>query len=291
MVRELKILKPIAKLEDVKALDAIANPVKKVVLALAKPRAFEDLMHGTPFGHPVHPVLVLVPTGAWSSVALLDLLPGNERAARILTLLGVVSAAPTMATGYTDWARMHEQQLRVGVVHSAFNWAALALYTASYLQRVRDPKAGKLLAFLGFGAVGFGGYLGGHLAYRQAGGANHIEDVPHRFPAGWQQLGAVADLPENELVRRDVAGQPLLVHREGGDVHVLSGLCSHLSGPLDEGTLVMKGGDACVQCPWHDSVFALKNGEVVHGPATSPQHVFQTRVTGGLVEINLPNAG
>ena len=291
MVRELKILKPIAELENVKALDAIANPVKKVVLALAKPRAFEDLLHGTPFGHPVHPVLVLVPTGAWSSVALLDLLPGNERAARTLTALGVVSAVPTMATGYTDWARMHEQQLRVGVVHSAFNWAALALYTASWLRRVQDPKAGKLLAFAGFAAVGFGGYLGGHLAYRQAGGANHVEDVPHVFPPGWQTLGPVGELPDGDLVRRDVAGVPLLVHRRGDRIRVLSNTCSHLSGPLNEGTLVAKGGEACVQCPWHDSVFSLESGEVVHGPATSPQHRFETRVTGGVVEVLLPHAG
>ena len=43
--------------------------------------------------------------------------------------------------------------------------------------------------------------------------------------------------------------------------------------------------------PWHQSTFALRNGEVVHGPATAPQPAFETRVTGDLVEVLLPNAG
>ena len=163
-MRELFFLKPIAKLEDVEALDAIVEPLKKAVLAVVKPRALEDVLHGTPFGHPIHPVLILVPTGAWASVALLDLLPGNERAARILTGLGLLGAVPSVATGYTDWARMHEQQMRVGVVHSALNAISITLYGASWLRRRKDPTAGKLLAFAGFAAVGFGGYLGGHLA-------------------------------------------------------------------------------------------------------------------------------
>lgn len=290
-MRELKILKPIAKLEDAAVLDPLVRPVKKAVLALAKPRWFEDILHGTPFGHPVHPVLVLVPTGAWFSVAALDLLPGNERAARILVALGALSAAPTAATGYADWSRLHEQQQRVGIVHQAANITAVGLYTWSWLERRRgNLTRGKVLGFLGLGAVTAGGYLGGHLSYRQASGANHAEDVPHRFPSGWQPLAPLDDIPERQLVRRDVAGQPLLVYRRGTGVRVISNVCTHLSGPLNEGELI-DGDEPCVRCPWHDSVFSLDNGEVVHGPATSPEPAFAVRVSNGQVEIQLPNAG
>ncbi|HEV7623452.1 MAG TPA: Rieske 2Fe-2S domain-containing protein [Amnibacterium sp.] len=292
-MKELRILKPIAKLEDVAALDPLVDVTRKLVLAVVKPRALEDLLHGVPFGHPIHPVLVLVPTGAWASVAVLDLLPGNERAARILVGAGVLSALPTALTGETDWARLHEQQMRVGIVHAALNVTAVALYSASWLaRRAGNQGLGKLLAFAGFGAAGAGGYLGGHLAYRQASGANHAEAVPHRFPPGWHELAPLDDLPEGELVRKVVKGQPLLVHRTGSEVRVLSNVCSHLAGPLHQGTLTVEPGEgACVMCPWHQSVFSLENGEVVHGPATSPQPVFETRVTGGAVEVLLPNAG
>ncbi|MCU1475022.1 DUF2231 domain-containing protein [Amnibacterium sp.] len=292
-MKEFRILKPIAKLENVEALDPLIEVSRKIVLAVVKPRAVEDLLHGVPFGHPIHPMLVLVPTGAWASAAVLDLLPGNERAARILVGTGVLSALPTALTGETDWARLHQQQMRVGMVHAALNIAAVSLYSASWLaRRSGNQSLGKLLAFAGFGAVGAGGYLGGHLAYRQASGANHTEDVPHRFPSGWQELGPLVDLPEGALVRKVVRGQSLLVHRTGTEVQVLSNVCSHLSGPLHQGELTMEPGEgSCVTCPWHQSVFSLANGEVVHGPATSPQPVFETRVTGETVEVLLPNAG
>ncbi|OUD86582.1 3-phenylpropionate/cinnamic acid dioxygenase ferredoxin subunit [Clavibacter michiganensis subsp. michiganensis] len=76
-------------------------------------------------------------------------------------------------------------------------------------------------------------------------------------------------------------------------VDALSDTCSHLSAPLHEGELGTdpKTGEACVTCPWHDSVFSLTTGAVIHGPATAPQPRFETRVTGGLVEVRLPNAG
>ncbi len=293
-MRELRILKPIAKLEDVEALDAIVNPVKSAIVGLlSKSRPLEDVLHGTPVGHPLHPVLILVPAGAWLSAAVLDVLPGNERAAQLLVGTGLLAAVPTVATGEADWSRLHEQQMRVGVVHAAVNLTAIALYTGSWLARRRGNQGlGKLLGFAGITAISAGGYLGGHLSYRQAAGANHTEDVPHRFPSGWQPLAPLAELPERTLTRRDVAGQPLLVHRDGDQVDVISNVCSHLSGPLNEGELSTDAeGEACVTCPWHQSVFALRNGEVVHGPATSPQPAFETRVTGDLVEVLLPNAG
>jgi nitrite reductase/ring-hydroxylating ferredoxin subunit len=238
----------------------------------------------------VHPVLVLVPTGAWFSVAALDLLPGNERAARTLAGMGVLAAVPTAVTGYADWARLHQQQQRVGIVHQVANATAGALYAWSWVERGRgNLTRGKVLGFLGLGAVTAGGYLGGHLSYRQSSGANHAESVPHRFPAGWQQLGALADLPDRTLLKREVAGQPLLVYRRGTGVRVLSNVCSHLSAPLNEGKLI-EGDEPCVECPWHQSVFSLDTGDAVHGPASSPQPAFAVRVSNGQVEIQLPNA-
>lgn len=292
-MKELRFLRPVAKLENAEALDVIVNPVRKAVVGLlSTSRPVEDILHGTPIGHPLHPMLILVPAGAWLSAAVLDLLPGTERASRILIGTGLLAAAPTVASGEADWSRLHPQQQRVGIVHAAMNTTAIALYTASWLARRRgDHGIGKALGFAGAIAISAGGYLGGHLSYRQAAGANHAEDVPHRFPSGWQPLTSLAELPQGELIRREVAGLPLLVHRDGDTVNVLSNTCSHLSAPLDQGELSVDAADGpCVTCPWHASVFTLRTGEVVHGPATSPQPVFETRVSGETVEVLLPNA-
>jgi len=298
-MRELKIFRLLGHLENAASLDPIVDRVRGVVNTVIRPQPLRDVLHGVPIGHPVHPLLVLIPTGAWVSAAVLDLMPGNERAARILVGVGIVSVLPTAASGYTDWSELHEQQMRVGLLHASANVLATALYTVSWIQRGRGHRtSGRAFSMLGLAVVSGAGYLGGHLSYRQAAGANHTEDVPHRFPAGWQTLAPVDSLPQGELLTRDVAGMPLLVLRRDNHVDVLSNTCSHLSGPLDEGELTgvvagdgNAGGEACVVCPWHASMFSLATGEVLHGPATSPQPKFETRIVDGQVEVLLPHAG
>jgi len=66
----------------------------------------------------------------------------------------------------------------------------------------------------------------------------------------------------------------------------MGAVCSHAEGPLEKGTFT-----GCqVQCPWHDSVFDLRSGRVVHGPALYPEPSYETRVRAGKVEIRLPKA-
>ena len=289
-MKTLRPLQSIEKLENATALDPIANKARDLVQAVIKPGALRDILHGVPIGHPLHPLMILVPSGAWFSAAILDAIPGSNKSSAILVGAGVLTAAPTALSGWTDWSEGHEQQLRVGIVHAAANAVATGLYAISFVQRMRGGS-GKVLAYSGLALVSAGGFLGGHMAYRQALGANHVEDVPHRVEPGWHSIGALADLPEGTLEKRVLGEVPLVVFRKGNTVSVLSDTCSHLSAPLNEGEIRYDGGTACVVCPWHKSVFSLENGEVMQGPATSPQHSFETRVTAGVVEVSLPNAG
>jgi nitrite reductase/ring-hydroxylating ferredoxin subunit len=144
---------------------------------------------------------------------------------------------------------------------------------------------------LGLGAVGAGGLLGAHLTYRQAAGVDHADWVPDVVGPGWHDVGPLADLADGQLERREVASQPLVVLRRGDSAYVLSGVCSHLAGPLAEGELVDGGRGPCVRCPWHGSTFRLADGSVVRGPATAPQPSFAVDVSGGLLRVRLPAAG
>jgi nitrite reductase/ring-hydroxylating ferredoxin subunit/uncharacterized membrane protein len=304
-MKPLPALELVARLEDAEWLDPVAKKVRKVVKRTIRPQWARDILHGVPIGHPVHPLAVQVPLGSWISAAVLDVLPGNDRAATVLVGVGTASAVPSAVAGFMDWSQLHSQQQRVGLVHATANITAVGFYAASLAARATGRQgAGKVLGFLGLGIVSFGGFLGGHLSYRQAAGANHSEDVPHRFPSGWQALAPLEDLPEGKLHKRVVAGLPLVVFREGETVNVLSDVCSHLSGPLHEGKLkggsltagsankglASDGSEPCVVCPWHGSTFSLRSGEVQAGPATARQPRFESRVTGGLVEVNLPGA-
>lgn len=288
-MRELPIVTAVEKLENATQLDPAIDKLENAVHAVVQPQAVRDVLHGVPFGHPVHPISVLIPAGAWISAAVLDAVPGSDRAARLLVGVGVASAVPAAIAGATDWSELHKQQQRVGIVHAAANLVAVGLYTASFVQRSRGKQtSGKILGYLGLAVVSGSGFLGGHLAYRQSAGANHNEDVPHRFPSGWQTLAPLAELPENEPLSQSVAGVDVLVVRRGESVSVLSNTCSHLGAPLDEGEVFTdESGSACVSCPWHGSVFELESGSVVHGPAVAPQHSFESRLVGGVVEIRL----
>jgi len=77
-----------------------------------------------------------------------------------------------------DWSEQHEQQMRVGVVHAMINTAAAGLYGASLL--ARTSGTGRALRYAGLVTAAVGGLLGGHISFRQAGGANHAEAVASR---------------------------------------------------------------------------------------------------------------
>src|SRR5690606_38904739 len=274
-------------LERTTTLDAPIRAISKTLRTRLGPGRLRDMLHGVPFGHPLHPALAMVSLGCWVSTAVLDVTKADPRASRALIATGLGTALPTAAAGITDWSTLHLEQQRVGVFHALSNLAAAALYTGSLLMRLGGrERTGRVLAFAGLGAVSIGGFLGGHLAYRQAAGANHAESVGHLTLLGWHDLCLLKDLPDGRPVRRQLGYIDLVVLRLGDTVHVLADGCSHLAGPLHQGRVTVEEGEPCIVCPWHGSTFRVSDGSVVHGPATSPQPAFATRLRhDGVVQV------
>jgi nitrite reductase/ring-hydroxylating ferredoxin subunit len=273
-----------SRLENAAVLDRAVTPVQQVVRRV-RPGRSRDALHGVWLGHPVHPMLVQAAIGAWMSAGVLDLWPGGGRDARRLAGFGALASMPAALAGLADWSEQHEQQMRVGLVHAAANLSAISLYGASLVAR-REGTA-RALRYAGLAVAGVGGLLGGHISFRQAGGANHAEAIPHLVEPGWHELVRIGELAEGRPERRMLGEVPLLILRDGADVHVLADRCSHLSGPLSEGEIT----DGCVTCPWHGSRFRLRDGAVVRGPATAPQPAFETKVDDGVLSVRLPGAG
>ncbi|WP_240777286.1 Rieske 2Fe-2S domain-containing protein [Nonomuraea basaltis] len=260
-------------------MDRPVRALAKAVRRRIRPGLLRDVLHGVPIGEPLHPPLASVSLGCWMSTAVLDLAGADPRAARLLLATGIANAVPTAAAGLTDWSSLHREQQRVGFVHMLSNLTALGLFSASLLARLRGrERSGRLLSFAGLGIGTLGAYLGGHMAYRQAAGANHAPQVSHLVPLGWHDLCPIKDLPEGRPVARRLGYIQLFVLRRGEGVIVLADHCPHLAGPLHQGRLVMEDGEACVVCPWHGSTFRLGDGSVRHGPATAPAPTFETRV-------------
>ncbi|MFF5172578.1 Rieske 2Fe-2S domain-containing protein [Micromonospora sp. NPDC000089] len=277
------------KLEQTTALDSVGDTLQRAVEAALRPQKVRDLLHGVWLGHPLHPAMVQVPVGAWLSAAVVDLLPGQRRAATALVALGTVSAVPAAVAGLNDWAALARDQRRVGLVHAAANTIGLALYAGSLAARLSGRHGrGRMLAYLGLGAASAGAYLGGHLAYKQGAQVSQSISELHLIGDEWQALGDLAALPDRKPVTREVDGVSVLVYRRGDEVTVMLERCPHQSGPLGEGDVEQIGGHACVVCPWHGSAFRLDNGEVVQGPAATDQQLLPTRVADGVLQTKLP---
>jgi len=274
-------------------LDPAARTLTAVVRRRVGTGPRADALHGVWLGQPVHPALTGLPMGFWTSAAVLDFVPGSERAARALIALGLAGSVPAAAAGLADWSALHREQQRVGLAHGAASAGAWTLFAGSLLARVAGREAsGRVLALGGLATLTAGAYLGRHLAFPLGAGASHAESVSHLAPLGWHDLCRIYDLPDGRVTRRQLGYLSLAVVRQGSDVLVLADRCAHLGGPLHQGTLGGAAGEPCLTCPWHGSTYRLSDGAVVHGPATARQPAFDSRIAeGGIVQVRPAQPG
>lgn len=245
-----------------------------------------NALHGTWLGHPVHPALTAVPTGAVTTMLALDAastIPGGDAglraASRTALGVGVLGSVAAMLTGLTDWQHTHERSRRVGLVHGLLNATATALYAASWRERRRARHLrGVGLSTLGYGITMAGGYLGAALVY----GAGVGVDVsgPRLTAQTWRPV-LPASAMNGEPRRLEVDGVGVVLHRDGDTIIAVGERCPHLGAPMADGW-VDRGR---VVCPWHGSRFECDSGDVARGPATAALPTYPTRIRDGVIEI------
>ena len=131
------------------------------------------------YGHPIHPILVTVPIGAWTASVVLDVVSmasddtGLARASTWLIGIGLVGALLAAVWGVMDLTTLPKgsRARAVGVTHAVLNSVAIVVFLVDLLiRRQRDPgeDVGVLpfvVSVVGLGIVGASGYLGGKLSY------------------------------------------------------------------------------------------------------------------------------
>jgi nitrite reductase/ring-hydroxylating ferredoxin subunit/uncharacterized membrane protein len=277
MPRLFAILERLAdRVERMSALDRPADGLQRLT-GLLPPGAVKDALSGTPVGHPLHPLAVTVPIGAFVSAAFLDATGGDPTASRRLIGFGLTTALPSALTGLNDWNDVQGGERRVGVVHAACSTAGLALLTSSWLAR-RAGGRGKVRALAGVAMIGASGWLGGHLTYAHGVGVDTT--AFQRPPTEWTDA-----CREDELTGAPLAvtleNMPVLLVRDVDGLHALADRCTHRGGPLSQGVV----RDGCVECPWHQSRFDLTDGSVRRGPASRPAATLEVRVLNGVVQV------
>lgn len=262
-------------------LDGIANRVGRLVRLDAG--SAKDLLSGTWLGHPLHPLLTDVTVGAWSSSIVLDgLLQGQaERASRALVGFGVLSAVPTIVSGWSDWADTTGVERRIGMLHALGNVAATATFASSwFVRRLGRRGVGVGLSMVGGLIAAATAYVGGDLVYGRGLGVDRTAWLSPA-PARWTPVMDADALAEAEPVCVELGDLEILLVRRGERVLAVADVCSHRGGPLHEGDLE----EGSITCPWHGSRFRLEDGSVVRGPATMPQPAYRARIERGKVEV------
>jgi nitrite reductase/ring-hydroxylating ferredoxin subunit/uncharacterized membrane protein len=250
-------------------------------------RPMKNVLHGTPLGHPLHPLLTDVPIGAWTVLVVLDLVhlatgATFGRAAEIAVWAGIISALGAWLAGYTDWADTEGVERRTGLTHGVLMSVTILLFLVSAIERLNGVSSPlpEIIGFVGYGLVAVAGYFGGELPYGFATQINRnaVADLPEDFV----RVGRAAEVAEGKpVLGQSAEGLRVLLFRNGNVITAIYDRCSHAGGPLHEGRVK----DGVVTCPWHASRFGVEDGVVKGGPATFPQQRFEVRVRDGAVEV------
>ncbi len=129
-------------------------------------------------GHPLHPMIVPLPIGAFVGAFLSDVAyarthdPFWARSARHLTDAGIVTGLLAGALGATDFSGREQIRRRPEAwLHAGGNAAVIGLAVVARALRGRNERAaaggtGLLLSATGAAILGVTGWLGGELSYR-----------------------------------------------------------------------------------------------------------------------------
>ena len=71
-----------------------------------------------------------------------------------------------------------------------------------------------------------------------------------------------------------VEGEKVCIINTEANYYAMGNICTHVGGPLDEGTL--QGYE--VECPWHGSKFDVRTGEPTKPPAVRAVPKYEVKI-------------
>jgi nitrite reductase/ring-hydroxylating ferredoxin subunit len=94
-------------------------------------------------------------------------------------------------------------------------------------------------------------------------------------------FGYAKDLPVGDMKVVKDGDREILFVNPGTGIYALNNFCAHNGCRLGYGTLAGEN----LRCPCHSSVFNVKTGDVVSGPATTPQPIYTVILKDGEITL------
>jgi ferredoxin-NADP reductase/nitrite reductase/ring-hydroxylating ferredoxin subunit len=121
---------------------------------------------------------------------------------------------------------------------------------------------------------------------------NHIDFGPHNendlvLSEDFVKVANAKDIQPSQMKEVEVNGENICVANVEGKFYAIGSICTHEGGPLADGTL--EGYE--VECPWHNSKFDVRTGEVISPPASEPEPAYEVKVGGDNILIKTQGKG
>jgi nitrite reductase/ring-hydroxylating ferredoxin subunit len=88
------------------------------------------------------------------------------------------------------------------------------------------------------------------------------------------KVAETKDFQPSTMKAVDLASERVCIVNIEGNYYAIGNVCTHVGGPLDEGTL--EGYE--VECPWHGSKFDVRTGEPTKPPARQAVPKYEVKV-------------
>jgi nitrite reductase/ring-hydroxylating ferredoxin subunit len=97
------------------------------------------------------------------------------------------------------------------------------------------------------------------------------------------KAGLTDKLAKGTMTGVELSGKKIVLSNLNGTFYAIGNKCTHRGCSLSKGR--MEGEH--VICPCHSSTFDLKTGEVIRGPAKTPEPSFKVKVENGELMVDL----
>ncbi|BDC17871.1 Rieske (2Fe-2S) protein [Acidianus sp. HS-5] len=100
---------------------------------------------------------------------------------------------------------------------------------------------------------------------------------------------SLKEIPKNSMVEFYFPAQkpwerkPVLLVNYNGEIYALEAFCTHNGLSLEDGFLT---DDGRIVCSWHGSVFDVKTGKVLDGPAKRDLKKYNVKIEGDEVIVS-----
>ena len=101
--------------------------------------------------------------------------------------------------------------------------------------------------------------------------------------AGFVKVAKTDEISPGHGKLVEAGGKKVALFNVEGAFYAIDDTCTHVGGPLSEGSLDGKE----VTCPWHGAIYDVTSGEVLGPPAPQGVARYDVRVEGTDIEVEI----